>query len=200
MSPFPSARRAAAAATTFLTAAALLAVGPPAAHAQNTRVPLPDSIAAPAGAHRDAAVAGDRGVGIAVALRPHDEAGLNRFVAAVGDPRSPGYRHYLTSEQYNARFAPTASDVAQVTDFLRAQGFRVTSVAGNRQVVDATGTADAVKAAFGTSLGDYTGADGAHFYANDAAPSIPAALGGVVRSVLGLSDRPAAGTTAGPTS
>ncbi|WP_328648899.1 trypsin-like serine protease [Amycolatopsis sp. NBC_00348] len=198
MSPFPSARRAAAAATTFLTAAALLAVGPPVAHAQNTRVPLPDSIAAPAGAHRDAAVAGDRGVGIAVALRPHDEAGLNRFVAAAGDPRSPGYRHYLTSAQYNARFAPTASDVAQVTDFLRAQGFRVTSVAGNRQVVDATGTADAVKAAFGTSLGDYTGADGAHFYANDAAPSIPAALGGVVRSVLGLSDRPVAHRASSP--
>ncbi|MEC3977559.1 trypsin-like serine protease [Amycolatopsis sp. H20-H5] len=198
MSLFPSAGRVAAVATTLLTAAALLAVPPATAQVQNTRVPLADGASAPAAAHRDATVGGDRGVGIAVALRPHDEAGLNRLVSAVSDPRSPDYRHYLTSEQYNARFAPTASDVTQVTDFLRSQGFQVTSVSGNHQVVDATGSALTVKAAFGTSLGDYTGADGAHFYANDSVPSIPATLSQVVRNVMGLTDRPVAHRASSP--
>jgi hypothetical protein len=198
MSPLHHPRRAVAAAAILATAAAMLAPAPATAQTRSPRVPLADGSSTSAGAHRNAAIAGDRGLGIAVALTPRDEAGLNRFVAAVSDPRSPDYRHYLTSEQYNARFAPTAADVAQVTDFLRSQGFDVTSVAANRQVVDATGTAAEVSSAFGTSLGDYTGADGKRFYANDSAPSVPAALGGVVRSVTGLTDRPVAHRASAP--
>ncbi|WP_051386425.1 trypsin-like serine protease [Actinokineospora inagensis] len=152
----------------------------------------------PPGAHRDGAVAGNRQIDVAIALRPHDEAGLNRFVAAVNDPASPAYRHFLTSAEYNDQFAPRQSDVDSVRNFLQANGLAVKGVSGNRQVVNAAGTADQVRAAFGTALSDYTGQDGAHFYANDAAPTAPADVAGLLRTVVGLNSLPFAHRASGP--
>ena len=36
---------------------------------------------------------------------------------------------------------PAQADVAKVTDYLAASGLKVTNIAGNRSVIDATGTA-----------------------------------------------------------
>ena len=83
---------------------------------------------------------------LAITLRPRDQAGLDAFVASVGNPHSASYRHFLTAGQFESRFAPTAADVAAVKDFLHSSGFTVTAVSGNRQVVDATGTPDQIRA------------------------------------------------------
>ncbi|WP_163511533.1 trypsin-like serine protease [Fodinicola acaciae] len=186
-----------AAVAACLAAASLSVCSAPAA--ADARVPLgTHGPALPRGATKNAALAADRTVDVAVALRPHDQAGLDRFVAAVTDPKSPSYRHYLTAAQYNDLFAPRQSDVDKVSTFLSGNGFRVTGVSANRQVVDARGTASQVRAAFGTTLRDYTGTDGKRFYANDSAPSVPASLAGVVRAVAGLTDLPAAHRASAP--
>ena len=84
----------------------------------------------------------------------------------------------------------------QVTKYLRDKGLQVTSTSGNRQVVDAAGSPDQVKAAFGTSISDYTAPDGNKFYANDSAPTVPSTL--AVRGVAGLTNRPVAHRASGP--
>ena len=200
MSRTSATTRVVAAATGLATIAAVVMTS--SASADTSRTPLVGATAAvPAGSHRDGAVADDQRIDLAISLKPHDEAGLNRFVAAVNDPHSPSYRHFLTSAQYNANYAPRQSDVDKVTGYLRGRGFQVTSVSGNHQVVDVSAPAGEVAAVFGTKLGRYTGASGEHFFANDSAATAPAELAGVVRGVAGLTNQRAAhraGTPAGP--
>jgi len=124
-------------------------------------------------------------VSFAVALKLRDEAGLNSFLAQVSNPSSPQYHHFLTPAQFNARYAPTAADVNSVRSFLTSHGITVTSVSGNRDVVDAVGSAAQVKQAFATNLGVYR-QNGRQFFANDSAPMLPSSVAGVVQGVVGL--------------
>ncbi|GAA1716059.1 hypothetical protein GCM10009765_76000 [Fodinicola feengrottensis] len=195
-------RRTAAVAAGLAAIAALapLTAASPAAAA--ARTPLADhGPSVPAGSHRDGPLSTSQRLGLAISLRPHDEAGLTNFVAAVSNPASPAYRHYLTSDQYGRYFGPRQSDVDKVRAYLKDSGLTVTAVSGNRQVVDATGTADQVKAAFGTGISDYAGKNGQHFYANDSAPSVPSSLASTIRGVAGLTNQQAVfpvSTPAGP--
>ncbi|WP_084557574.1 trypsin-like serine protease [Hamadaea tsunoensis] len=184
----------------FAAAAALVTAGPAIARpTPEPRVTLSGhDPSVPAGARRHGNLDARRPVSVALALKPRDEAGLNRFVAAVSDPRSPLYRHYLTAEQYTELYAPAQSDVDKVAAYLRGQGLKVTGVSGNRQVVDAVGTAGQVSAAFGTSIGSYSAADGTSFYSGDRAPSVPASLVPLTRAVTGLTDRPVAHRAGAP--
>ncbi|HWD82543.1 MAG TPA: protease pro-enzyme activation domain-containing protein [Kribbella sp.] len=189
------ARPAAAAAGLVLTAA--LAI-PGSAAAQEARTPLAPTGSAPAGAQRLGATDPGREIPIALSLRPHDEAGLAQFVASVSDPRSPDYRHFLSSADYSARYAPRESDVDAAKAYLEKQGLRVTDVSANRQVVDAVGTVGQVEAAFGTRLGDYADSAGKQFYARESAPSVPSSVAKIVRTVTGLTNRPIAHRASAP--
>ncbi|HWE89854.1 MAG TPA: S53 family peptidase [Pseudonocardiaceae bacterium] len=134
---------------------------------------------------RVGAVAANQPMSVAVALNVRDQAGLDRFVAQVSDPKSPLYRHFLTAAQFKARYSPTDAQVARVSDFLTAQGLRVSGVAGNRTVVDATGTAGQIQHAFSTTEGVYR-VNGRQYYANDNAVTLPGDIAGLVSSVSGL--------------
>ncbi|MFI9383477.1 protease pro-enzyme activation domain-containing protein [Kutzneria sp. NPDC052558] len=191
--------RAVALAACLVTVAAAVATGTASGAPPSTLVPLSShGGSVPAGAHRDGALPDDQTLHVAVALRPHDQAGLDRFVAAVNDPQSPTYRHFLTSARYNELFAPRQSDVDSVKDYLRGKGLQVDGVSGNRQVVDASGSAAVVRQAFSTPLSSYTGPDGRHFFANDSAPELPAGVAAVVRGVAGLTDQEVAHRASAP--
>jgi len=53
-------------------------------------------------------------VSFSVAIAPRDAAGAQAFADSVSDPRSASYRHFITPQQYTARFGATATDVASV--------------------------------------------------------------------------------------
>ncbi|MEU6173712.1 protease pro-enzyme activation domain-containing protein [Streptantibioticus parmotrematis] len=169
------------------------------AHPAPDASPVAVGAAHPAGAHRLGALSGSRPLKVSVALQPRDQAALNALVAAVADPYSPHYRHFLTPRQYNAMFAPSTAQLHQVEGWLRSQGLTVTGNSGNRQVVTATATAAKAAKAFDVSLGQYQGANGSHFFAPDTKPVVPASLGGVVRAVTGLSDQSGAQRDSGVT-
>ena len=152
----------------------------------------------PAAAHATGAVAADRQIPIAVALHPRDEAGLNRFDAAVSDPHSPLFRHFLTPARYNSLFAPSASQINSVRQALTANGLHVTGVSGNGQVVDATGPASAVDTAFGITLNQYSQPGTGGYYAAEGTARLPSSIAGLVSYVAGLTDRPVAAHAATP--
>src|ERR1700738_1398821 len=51
---------------------------------------------------------------------------LKQYVQGVYTPGSYLYHRYLRPSQFAALYGPTAQDVQQVTDYLRAQSFTVT--------------------------------------------------------------------------
>ena len=60
-----------------------------------------------------------------IALRHRDQAGLQRFIAKVSNPRSSSYGHYLTPKQFTARYAPRTATVRAVETFARSLGLTV---------------------------------------------------------------------------
>jgi hypothetical protein len=108
-----------------------------------------------------------------------------KFLKELQDKSSPNFHKYLTAEQWNARFAPSAADEQTVIDWLTANGMTVTKRYPNRLVVDAEGTSQVVEKAFAVQLNSYkVGAETE--FSNDRDPVIPAHLSGILRSVGGL--------------
>lgn len=128
---------------------------------------------------------------ISIGLQLRHRAEMDRLAEAVSTPGSVAFGHFLTPTEVRARFGPTASSVAAVEGWLRQAGFQAVSVSRNGLLVDATASASTVMRTFRTTLERYL-VRGHEVYANTTAALVPAALHGVVASVLGLSDVPMA--------
>ncbi len=167
---------------------ALSLVVSPAAAAPSTRATLAGSVpswatsAAFKGAADPSAV-----VGFRVYLGWTNEAGAQALARAVSDPRSASYGHYLTPAQFRAQFAPSASTIAGLQNWLRSQGFTVDYSPLNDRYVAAHGTVARAEAAFGAQINEYS-VQGQLVRSPATALSVPGQFAGVVDAVLGLDD------------
>ena len=114
-------------------------------------------------------------------------ADLAKLLEEQQDSNSPNYRAWLTPDQYADRFGLTPAELAKVTAWLEAQGFRVDYVSRSRTWVMFSGAAGQVQSAFHTELHGYE-FNGTSHYANATDPSIPAELAPLVWLVRGLDD------------
>jgi kumamolisin len=182
-----------AAATPALLAAAVpAAYAAPHADAAAARTSLSGDVLPGLASHavRTGDVAAGQRISVAVSLTNRDQAALDTFVAKVSDPHSSSYGHYLTKAQFAAKYGRSSADVKKVTDYLRSQGLKVGTVHSGNLLVDASGTAPQLEKAFGTTLANWKdGSTGRTFYANTAAPSVPASLASIVSGVSGLNNQ-----------
>ncbi len=137
-------------------------------------------------AHLLGRVARTETISLALTLPLRDPAGLQDFLSRLYDPADPAYGHYLTTAQFTERFGPTAESYQAVIAFAQAHGLTVTNTHPNRLIVDVSGTAPVVEAAFGIHLMSYRATNGHVFHAPDADPLIPAALAGRLTGIVGL--------------
>jgi subtilase family serine protease len=186
-------------ASTTAAAFAPAALAVPAQAAQPGRATLDGSVPGWAQPARDQGAADPASpVEIKVYLPLRDEATALRMVRDVSDPKSPNYGRYLSSAQFRSRFAPLASDVAQVEQFLKDSGLTVGDVPENHHSIAASGTLAQVERAFGVDVHRYA-YRGKVLNAPTGALSVPAALQGKVLAVSGVDQsgtltRPAAKT------
>ena len=115
------------------------------------------------------------------------EAALTVYLATLNDANSPNYHKWLTAETLGQQYGPAAADVNAVTTWLGRHGLTVNQVYANGMVIDFSGTAQQVDAAFHASLHQLVVKGEAHV-ANTQDPQIPAALVGVVAGVTSLND------------
>ena len=88
-------------------------------------------------------------------------------------PASANYRHYLTPQEFTARFGPTEKDVQVVVEFAKASGFTVTKTHPNRVIVDVDASAADIEKAFHVKMRTYNHPSGKRrFYAPDAEPTL----------------------------
>jgi kumamolisin len=136
---------------------------------------------------RTSDVAASKSITGALALKLHNEAGLNQFLADVQNPKSAAYHHFLTAAQFNAAFGPTQADVDKAVAYLQANGLHDFQVSGNKQAITFSGSEAQLAKAFHTSFGNYTEQQtGRDYFANDSAPTVPASVSSVVSNVVGL--------------
>jgi subtilase family serine protease len=135
-----------------------------------------------------------------VYLKMRNQAGAQALAAAVSDPDSSSYHHYLTPAQVRAQYAATDRTVQSVRSWLSSAGLTVGATASNNAYVQASGTAAQVQHAFAVQLNMYS-IHGQHRRAVSANLSLPSSIVSSVASVNGLSQslaKPLSSTAATP--
>ena len=124
---------------------------------------------------------------LAIGLPLRDPAGLEKFLQQIYDPASPNFQHFLTPEEFTARFGPTEADYAAVKFFAQASGFQITGTHGNRLLLDVRANVADIQRAFHLNLRKFKRPNGARiFFAPDVEPTVATNL--PVADVSGLSD------------
>jgi subtilase family serine protease len=114
-----------------------------------------------------------------VALQLHNVDQLKQSIAAG---------HITPRGTFMSTYAPTANDVAAVTQYLSSQGFTNVKAEANNILVDATGTVATIQKAFSTQLESYSDAAGNAVFANTKPAFVPQTLAGTVIAILGLNN------------
>jgi subtilase family serine protease len=118
---------------------------------------------------------------------PAGERAVEAAVDALHDPASPRFHQWLTAAEFGREFGTDPADLAIVEAWLASHGLRVNAVHPGRMVVDFSGTAGQLRAAFHTELHRLEVHGQAHFAAMGD-PRIPAALAPVVAGLIKLDD------------
>ncbi|MBV8631087.1 MAG: PKD domain-containing protein, partial [Silvibacterium sp.] len=98
----------------------------------------------------------------------------------------------LTHADFVSQYAPTASQVQPVVDYLSSIGFRNIQVSEDNLLVSAQGTVAQAEQAFNTPLVSFT-LSGQPAYAPAGPVMVPSSLGNIVLQVVGLSNATAIG-------
>ena len=118
---------------------------------------------------------------------PQQEQALQKYTDELQDKSSPNFHHWLTAKEYGKRFGLAKQDLNAITRWLESQGFKVNVVYTNGLLIDFSGTAGQVRAAFHTEIHQLD-VKGVQHIANMSDPQIPAALAPAVVGVVSLHD------------
>src|ERR1700722_8707378 len=124
---------------------------------------------------------------LVLARSPEQEAALKQLLDQQQDRGSSSFHQWLTPQSFGATFGPSDRDLSTVTAWLAAQGFTGVHVSTGRTVIEFSGTAGSVQAAFHTTMHRYL-VNGHQYFANASDPKIPAALAPVVAGVASLNN------------
>jgi subtilase family serine protease len=106
-----------------------------------------------------------------LALRHAPE--LENFLQDIYDPTSPNYHHYVTPQEFTARFGPSREDFKAVVQFAKANGFKIVSATREGRDVQVIGTVAAIEKAFHVHMGLYQHpTENRTFYAPDREPTV----------------------------
>lgn len=88
-------------------------------------------------------------------LQHRNQAELDQFLKDVNNPSSPVYRHFLTVDQFTAKYGPSVEDYKSVQAWARQNGLQVNATSRNRMIVHVNGSVDSIQKALHVSMGLY---------------------------------------------
>ena len=116
---------------------------------------------------------------------PEREAALDARIDQLHDSRSANFHHWLTPTEFAAQYGVAKEDVDTVAGWLRSHGFTINGVQPSGMMIDFSGTAGQVKAAFHTELHNLD-VNGVEHFANMRDPQIPEALAPAIAGIVSL--------------
>lgn len=91
-------------------------------------------------------------ISVTLWLTHHDQANFDEAVREMYDRSSANFHHFLTLKEYEARFAPRATELATVRQHLEANNLHVTAIDKMNHYVTAQGRVSDVQLAIGTQI------------------------------------------------
>ena len=123
---------------------------------------------------------------VTLSLPLGDAPGAAKFGAAVSDPDSPLYGHYLTPAQFGARFGANKANYEALRKWATSNGLQVAPRTASRTTVSLSGTAAQFASLFATRFASFQTAAHGDGYVMLKDPKLPAALEGKIDGVIGL--------------
>jgi hypothetical protein len=116
---------------------------------------------------------GSQQLQLAIGLPWRNQEALTNLLGQIYDPASPNYHHFLTPEQFTARFGPTEEDYESVIAFAKANGLTITGRHANRMLVDVSGSVADIERMLHATMHIYQHPTEARtFYAPDVEPTL----------------------------
>jgi kumamolisin len=107
---------------------------------------------------------------LVLALR--DKEALDSFVEDVYNPKSSGYRHFVTPAEFTERFGPSQADYDAVVKFAKANGLTVFGGSRDGMEVQVRGTVATIEKAFHVTMMNYRHpTENRTFYSPDREPT-----------------------------
>jgi subtilase family serine protease len=95
-------------------------------------------------------------VDFGVVLKLRNASDAVATLQRISNPDSANYGQWLTNQQFTANYAPAASDVAAVRNWLVSQGFTLRKSLPSGQYVEARGTVAQLQKVFKTTVKNYS--------------------------------------------
>ena len=124
-------------------------------------------------------------IDLTVWLKLHNEGQLQQQLHDQYTPGSSSYHQWLSQNQFNTNYSPTAQEVNSVSNFLTAHGFTILDTAENNFYIKVSGTIAQAEQAFHVQINNYR-YQGKTYRSNAADPSINDTSGGNIANVTGL--------------
>jgi hypothetical protein len=121
------------------------------------------------------------------ALKPPHLEEEEQFLNHLQDRDSPLFHKYLSEQEWNQRFAPSAQDEQAVAAWAQSQGLTITQRYPNHLLVDVEAPVAIIEKALDVTINRYQ-IGSASYYSNDRDPALSAQFVGVVHAVLGLNN------------
>ncbi|MFZ0481179.1 MAG: choice-of-anchor D domain-containing protein [Terriglobales bacterium] len=118
---------------------------------------------------------------------PEQEQELQLFIDQLTDKSSPSFHQWLTSQEFGERFGVADQDRDTIKRWLQSHGLKVNVDYTNGMLIDFSGTAAQVRAAFHTEIHQLD-ERGVKHIANMSDPRVPAALAPAVVGVVSLNN------------
>jgi subtilase family serine protease len=92
---------------------------------------------------------------LVLVLPLRNQTELDNLLHDLYNPNSPSYHHFLTVDQFTARFGPTQQDYNTALAFAEDNGLKVVATSPNRLNIQVTGTVAAIERAFHVTMRTY---------------------------------------------
>jgi subtilase family serine protease len=123
-------------------------------------------------------------IDVSIWLNLHNRAEFDSLARDLYDPNSSRFHSWLKQDDF-AKFAPTASEAAEVARYFSSHGLQVTTVGPKNLFVRATGTVANFSKAFHVTLNRYQ-MNGKVYRSNSSDPFVEGATATLVQSIAGL--------------
>ncbi len=126
-------------------------------------------------------------INVTVWLQLHNEGKLDTLVKEQKQKGSANYHKWITQDQFNATFAPTAKELDSAQKFLTSRGLSVEAIAENNMYIKVQGTVRDMEKAFHVQIDQYK-FNGKTYRANKGNPSTDDIPGARIAAITGLDD------------
>jgi len=127
----------------------------------------------------------DTSLQLSIGLATNRQA-LETDLAALYDPNSPQYGHYLTPNEVATRYGASQATIDKVSSFLQGQGFQIEEVSALHDSINVSASAAQITQTFGILLQTFQ-LQGQTVFGPSGILTLPSALQPLVTSIVGLS-------------